>query len=195
MRYDRTIIGYHGCDAETAERLLGGELFRFSENDFDWLGRGIYFWEFGADRALRFANDQKNRGKVLVPSVVGAVIQLGRCFDLLDTRFTSDLASAYESWRENFERAGLPLPKNGGGSPDQKLRRLDCAVLNWYLDRCEEEGQRYDTVRCAFPEGKRVYEDSGIYREMHVQIAVRTRGCILGVFRPQAFDEPVLVPE
>jgi len=40
MRYDRTVIAYHGCDAETAERLLAGDSFKPSVNDFDWLGQG-----------------------------------------------------------------------------------------------------------------------------------------------------------
>jgi hypothetical protein len=34
MQYDRTIIAYHGCDAETADRLLRGEPFKKSQNDF-----------------------------------------------------------------------------------------------------------------------------------------------------------------
>lgn len=67
MQYDRTVIAYHGCDAETAERLLRGESFKKSQNDYDWLGEGIYFWEYGADRALKFAQDQKRRGKVTNP--------------------------------------------------------------------------------------------------------------------------------
>ncbi len=46
MRYDRTVLAYHGCDAAVAERLLRGEPFRKSENDYDWLGAGVYFWEY-----------------------------------------------------------------------------------------------------------------------------------------------------
>jgi hypothetical protein len=63
MKYDRTVIAYHGCDALTAESLLGGASFKKSQNDYDWLGEGIYLWEFGADRALKFAQDQQRRGK------------------------------------------------------------------------------------------------------------------------------------
>ena len=46
--YDRTIIAYHGCDRAVAERLLEGHRFTPSQNDYDWLGRGIYFWEYGS---------------------------------------------------------------------------------------------------------------------------------------------------
>lgn len=91
MRHDRTVIGYHGCDEAVARRLLAGEPFRKSKNDFDWLGEGIYFWEYGKDRALQFAREQQHRGKVERPSVVGALLHLGNCFDLMDTRFTTEL--------------------------------------------------------------------------------------------------------
>lgn len=64
---------------------------RSQPTNYDWLGTGVYFWEHGAKRALRFAHDQKKRGKVKNPTVIGALIQLGNCFDLLDTQFTDDL--------------------------------------------------------------------------------------------------------
>jgi hypothetical protein len=184
VRYDRAIIGYHGCDAETADLLLAGEPLKTSVNDFDWLGRGAYSWEYGADRALRFAEEQRRRGKVKQPAIVGAIIQLGNCFDLLDTRFTADLAAAYDPWKIGFHKLGMALPVNGGGAPDHKLRRRDCAVLNWYLDDAEQAGTVYDAVRGGFTEGGPVYESSGICREMHIQVAVRSLACILGVFRP-----------
>lgn len=47
MKYDRTVLAYHGCDVQVAERLLRGEQFKKSQNDHDWLGEGVYFWEYG----------------------------------------------------------------------------------------------------------------------------------------------------
>ncbi len=47
------LIGYHGCDRETGERVLAGETELIaSTNDYDWLGHGIYFWENDPERAL-----------------------------------------------------------------------------------------------------------------------------------------------
>lgn len=185
MQYDRTVLAYHGCDEAVARRLLHAqERFRQSENDYDWLGRGIYFWEYGANRAFRFAKQQVRRRRIKKPAVIGALIQLGRCFDLMDTRFTEDLAAAYGVWATGLTKKGVSLPVNSGATPDRKLRRRDCAALNWYLDQLEEKGQGYDSVRCGFVEGSLVYEGSGIHRESHVQLAVRNPNCILGVFRP-----------
>lgn len=184
MHDDRTVLAYHGCDAATAARLLAGESFEPSANDYDWLGHGIYFWEYGLDRAARFALEQQRRGKVQAPAVVGVVLRLGLCFDLLDTRFTADLAQAYVRWAASLRAESHPLPTNAGPAPDRKLRRRDCAALNWYLATMAKAGTGYDTVRCAFVEGAPVFEGSAIHHETHVQIAVRNPGCILRVFDP-----------
>jgi hypothetical protein len=184
MRYDRTVIGYHGCDAAIAERLLRGEPFHHSENDYDWLGAGVYFWEYGADRALRFAGEQRQRGRISEPTFVGALIQLGNCIDLRDTGFTAELADAYDRFCALWKQTGTPLPINAGMTPDQKLRRLDCSVLNYYLDSLAACGRVFDTVRCSFPEGARAFAGSGIFLQSHIQIAVRNQACILGAFRP-----------
>ncbi|UQA60051.1 hypothetical protein [Polyangium aurulentum] len=185
MRYDRTVIAYHGCDARVAEQLLAGTPFKPSQNDFDWLGTGVYFWEFGFDRALRFARFQKSLGKVKEPAVVGALLQLGNCFDLTDTRFTSQLQTAYAQCVELYEATGKSLPVNVGATPDKKLRRLDCTVLNLYLAYLDDhELERFQTVRAAFEEGPAAFPGSMIRQETHVQIAVRDPRCIIGVFRP-----------
>jgi hypothetical protein len=55
MRYDRQVIGYHACERAVADRLLGGDAFRPSQNEWDWLGAGVYFWEFGHQRAYDWA--------------------------------------------------------------------------------------------------------------------------------------------
>ena len=184
MRHDRVVLAYHGCDAAVAERLLGGEPFRPSENDYDWLGAGVYFWEYGADRALQFARDQQRRGKLGEPAVVGALVQLGNCFDLMDTACTRELATAYRQYRSMLAHAGARLPRNAGSTPDKKLRRLDCSVLNYYLDCLAALGAAFDTVRCGFLEGELAFPGSGIHQQSRVQIAVRDRACIVGVFRP-----------
>ncbi|WP_394842387.1 hypothetical protein LZC95_35625 [Pendulispora brunnea] len=191
MKYDRTIIAYHGCDAKVAERILRGESFQKSQNDYDWLGEGIYFWEYGADRAMKFAEDQKKRKKVRTPAVVGALIQLGNCFDLMDTKFTKELRLAHAMLKKIHDDQETALPENGGGTPDKKLRRLDCAVLNFYLGFLEGTKRiRYDTVRCGFVEGDPAFDGSGIREQSHIQLAVRNSACIVGVFRPTIAEKP-----
>lgn len=184
MKYDRTVLAYHGCDAEVAARILGGQLFNESQNDYDWLGKGTYFWEYGPERARNFANEQRARGKVSTPAIVGAVIQLGRCFDLMDIRFTAELSAAYEIFSAHQVESNRPMPENRGALPDRKRRMLDCAVINFYLAQLAAAGNVYDTVRCGFVEGPPAFEGSGIFSQSHVQLAVRNPACIVGVFRP-----------
>jgi hypothetical protein len=180
------VTAYHGCDADVAARILRGDPLQ-SQNDNDWLGAGIYFWEYGADRALQFARDRAQRGKVRMPAIVGALIQLGHCFDLMDTRFTDELPVAFELFQKLQCEAGEVLPKNAGNTPDKKLQRLDCAVLNLYFRTLENDADspiHYDTVRCGFVEGQAAFQGSGIRHQSHVQLAVRNPACVIGAFRP-----------
>jgi hypothetical protein len=185
VKYDRTVIAYHGCDAAVARGILNKKAqFQKSQNEYDWLGEGIYFWEFGAARALNFAKFQQTRSKVKTPDVIGAIVQLGKCFDLTDTTFTDELGDAYNLFERMMSSQGLAMPMNSGTAPDKKLRKLDCAVLNFYLRSLSEQGSNFDTVRCAFEEGPPAFPGSNIRRETHIQIAVRNPDCIVGVFRP-----------
>src|SRR5205823_6250222 len=79
--YHRTVIGFHGTDEATADRLVAGEPFKDSENDDDWFGKGIYFWEYAPKQAWWWARQFKRYQE---PAVIGAIIRLGNCFDLLD---------------------------------------------------------------------------------------------------------------
>jgi len=188
--YQRMVVGYHGCDSSLLEKvLLKKETLRASENEFDWLGSGIYFWEYGPKRALEFALEQKGRNKVSEPTVLGAYIHLGRCFDLTDVSNTQALSEAHSSFVEMYHSFRIPLPKNQNvrGNSDLLLRHLDCAVINWYMSLLDQEAERgyaYQTIRGVFTEGEPIYEGSGIHRKTHVQIAVRDPACVLGYFLP-----------
>ena len=185
-QFARIVVGYHGCTEEFARELLVGNLpiseWRPSANVWDWLGHGIFFWEHSPERALRWARERYGkRGQIA--SVIGAVVQLGRCFDLLNETFTAILADSYYELASTFAEQGRSLPRNHGRQA--KRRELDCLVINDCLDQLHKAGTEYDTVRAAFLEGKPAYPGAGFSREGHIQIAVRNPACILGVFRPQ----------
>lgn len=55
------VLGFHGCERDVGERVLAGEQTLLdSTNDYDWLGRGAYFWENNPQRALSFATNAQN---------------------------------------------------------------------------------------------------------------------------------------
>jgi alkylation response protein AidB-like acyl-CoA dehydrogenase len=178
--YQRLIIGYHGCDAVVADRVLrSGEGLLPSENEYDWLGKGIYFWEHGPERAWEWAKEHHSS-----PAVVGALIHLGTCFDLLDSRNTAILGEAFVDYQREMKLMGVRIPKNRGG-PDRLRRDRDCALLNWLLKSLARRGLAvFQTVRGTFQEGGEAFPGSGIHAKSHIQVAVRDPACIIGYFRP-----------
>lgn len=176
------VLGYHGCDAEVAERLLAGDPFRFSLNEYDWLGSGAYFWENDAKRGLQWANEAVGRGRVRQPAVVGAVIDLGLCLDLTTQSSLEVIRTAFTGLKRLTDELGEDLVRN----LDDLRRPLDNAVFNYLYESMPEP--KFQTVRGMFTEGGELYPGAGIRAKTHVQIAVRDVACIRGVFRPQARD-------
>jgi hypothetical protein len=178
-RYDRAVLGYHGCDPAFAEKLLKAEIpiddWKPSTNDYDWLGHGIYFWEYAPERALTWTN----RPSAVKGGVIGAIIQLENCLDLTDIQDTQLLGGSFENVRSEFEREGIDLPVNQSGR-----NRLDCLVINHLTKKAADDGIPFQTVRCPFLEGGEVFPGSMIRSHSHVQLVVINPANILGVFRP-----------
>jgi len=191
LSYQRMVIGYHGCDAAVVANVLSGkDTLAPTQKDYDWLGNGIYFWEHGPQRAYDWAKAEAKRApkKIKSPAILGAFINLGECFDLLDTANTGLLEQLYPEFRRFILQSGKSVPKNepapGTQEPDKVLRKLDCAVINWSLDQLSRVGRVYQTVRGVFVEGNPAYPGGGIMLKSHIQISVRDQRCIIGFFRP-----------
>jgi len=184
------ILGFHGCDASTGNRVLAGDGMHLqpSRKDYDWLGHGIYFWEGNPARAMAWAQERQKQGKIKAPFVVGAIIDLRHCLDLFDLQNMREVEMAYSGLKRALRQTGQPLPKNKGETPDKAARYLDCKVMNFlHQSRDEDTGDpslKFDSVRGAFLEGRRVYPGAGFRRETHIQISVRNTDCIKGYFRP-----------
>ena len=183
------IIGFHGCDESVGEAILRGKATHLnpSLNDYDWLGSGVYFWEGNPKRALQFAQERaagglNSRGEISKPFVLGAILNLKRCFDLADGSAIAQLQEAHSELALSSQINKVPLPSNG---KNLRLRRLDCAVAN-SLHQIRDAGglPAYDTVRGLFWEGAPIYEGAGVSEFNHIQICVRDVSCILGYFRP-----------
>lgn len=183
------VLGYHGCDEEIAEKLLSGTAFRLSENRYDWLGHGIYFWEANPKRGLDYATQLAKRGskpRIKTPTVIGAVIDLGLCLDLTTLTGIEQVKRAHDALSALSERDGTQLPRN---HPDLLRRYLDCLVIQTvHTIRQDDKQPPLDSVKGIFTEGKPLYKGSGFYEKTHIQICVRNPECIKGVFRvPEQF--------
>jgi hypothetical protein len=183
------VLGYHGCDRAVAERILAGsEVVRPSKNDFDWLGNGSYFWENDPERGLAWAKTlQKMRGSnIRNPAVLGAIIDLGSCLNLIRSEHLSVLKAAYDKLEKSLQALGQPLPANKPlrEDGDLVLRRLDCAVIQFLCSRFAEDDVPLDSVRGVFFEDRELYPNAGFRQGNHIQICVRNPRCIKGYFRP-----------
>lgn len=180
------VLGYHGCDQSVAEELLSGKPFKASENDYDWLGPGTYFWEANLLRGLEFAKllaTEPWGSKVQNPAVVGAVIDLGLCLDTTTSAAIRHVRRAYDSYVSTCKQAEVELPVNKPES-DPFIRRLDCAVFRQVHEIRENDGDpKIETVRGVFTEGEPVFENAGFLEKTHIQICVCEPSNIKGVFR------------
>lgn len=187
LEYQRLVVAYHGCDQGVAHSALRGGKLTSSANDYDWLGSGVYFWEHGPSRAWDWANFMVKRKRIKVPAVIGALIQLGNCFDLLDVRLTNHLRQLFPIFESLMRESGRPLPIN---DPSRKFHRLDCAFLNWAIPIIERDtATHFQTVRGVFIEGESIYPSSQLFMESHIQVVVRDASAILGYFYPAEIDK------
>jgi hypothetical protein len=182
--YHRTVIGYHGTRLSIAlDGVNRKREINFRRNQDDWLGHGIYFWEYAPKQALWWAKRRAERHHWDEPiAILGSMIRLGFCFDLLDPYNALYLKTIHDSYRKAQELAGLPVPKNG-----HHRRFLDCAVFQYgYATIEEDEGQQtIDSARAVYvptDKGKRIYPGSWLSTETHIQICIRNPACILGTW-------------
>lgn len=186
------VVAYHGCDRATADALVSGALKELSpsNNPYDWLGPGVYFFQDDWRRALMFAQaSADNPGRnftarpITAPYVVGALLKLSSVVDVS----TQDGIEAFRVSYEALKISGVPLKKNKKSKeddPDVILRGLDRQVfINLHQMLQDQDLSPVDAVRGAFPQGQPVAPTSAIFSNSHVQIALRNPACVLGYFR------------
>ena len=201
------VLGFHGCDQALADTVISQEVLSLdpSQNDYDWLGSGAYFWENNYARAMEWATDMvgKERGPnkhvIRSPAVIGAIIDLGNCLNFLDQTAIRLAKECHTLFAKECKILRKKMPKNVNpkkmaGSRDRIYRRLDRAVveeihklvaLSQGMENPEDRMLDFDTVRSVFLEGEKIYPNAGFLEKTHIQICVRNPKCILGYFHPR----------
>lgn len=178
--YDRTVVAFHGTRRNAAEKLIAGAAFGKSENDDDWLGHGIYFWEYAPQQAWWWADRRYGSSDA---AVVGSLVRLGRCIDLLDPSNAALLVTAHSELESALTQAGQSLKNNAN---THKYR--DCAVFNYLFAKLEQSDLQVESARAVFvplEAGKglpRLWDRSGVFRGAHIQLSVRESNNILAVW-------------
>ena len=198
------VIGFHGCDKSTRDKIISDQdIMRHSYNNYDWLDHGVYFWEYNYNRALEFANYIKNNAnifntKITEPSVLGAIIDLGYCFNLVDSEYLHLLKKTYNNFKLITESAGNIMPVNKRTSDsghDYLLRPLDCAVIEFLHTYNKQNNHTpFHSVRGVFWEGKELYDGAGFKEKNHIQICIRNPNYIKGFFIPRNKDNDYEMP-
>lgn len=188
--YHRTIIGYHGTRRERALAIVSGEeTFAPSRNNYDWLGHGVYFWEYAPQQAWAWARQKYQERDI---AVVASMIRLGNCLDLVDPANARSLVKRHDEFVKEQQAAGLPALRNV-----RSRKFLDCAVLEYaYRVLGEATGEIIDSCRGVYvpsaPEGqRRLWANSWLCHNTHVQLCVRNPNCILGTWlvKPESRED------
>jgi hypothetical protein len=187
------ILGFHGCDASLVPQLLDGSTkLKDSTNKYDWLGHGVYAWDNSPSRAMEFAeflrdHPGKSKSPITNPAVIGVILNLGFCLDLLDYENLRMVQEAHKLLCITTANSNITIPINkpARGNKDLIFRELDCAVIeSLHQFRKNEKMRAFDSVRGMFSEGKELYENAGFKEKDHIQICIRNPNCIKGYFNP-----------
>lgn len=187
------VLGFHGCDEAVGKQVLNSDSLglKKSEQDHDWLGSGVYFWQGSPARAWEWAQKRSAAGRIKTPFVIGAIIDLKVCLDLFQQENLDLLAEVHSAFAHMQVKEGLDMPVNSGGTDDKALRRLDCAVIEMAHRirkaqvKFDPSISEFDSVRSPFYESGELYEGAGISAKNHIQIAIRNPACIKGYFLPR----------
>jgi len=185
------VIGFHSCDREIGLRMINGQdHLRPSDNPWDWLGPGVYFWEDNPYRALDYAikcatKKQKFSGEIKTPFVIGAIIELGNCLNLIEPNSINIVKETYTALEMRMKEFGKAMPSNNGPN-----RSRDCAVIKYLheLNKIDARPQ-YDTIRSPFQEGGAIYEQANFTDGLHMEISVINTNLIKGYFLPQPLEQ------
>ncbi|AFY94538.1 hypothetical protein [Chamaesiphon minutus] len=165
------VYGYHGTSQTKAASILKNG-FLSSDNDYDWLGTGIYFFQDAPMRAKKWATEMHPDE----PAVICSLIELDNCIDLFDIMWFPILKNVYNLFDEEYRSTNRPFPKQNPSR--SKAHRLDCAFFNYASQFLSRQGQIVTSIRAVFVEGECIFPDSAIFDLAHVQIAVRNPAVI-----------------
>lgn len=128
---------------------------------------------------------QKFNGTIETPFIIGAMIELGNCLNLLEPNSLSIIRKAFLGLKELCEQSGVQMPVNKGAN-----RALDCSVIQFLHESNKKSHIKpYDSIRSAFMEGGLVYPNSNFTDKLHIEICVLNKKLIKGYFLPLPVKE------
>ena len=181
-------FGYHVTTKISASALAADPTkFWPSQNEYDWLGKGVYFWAVNPSMCAIWAqhvsasHDSSKFNKEDY-SVLKVKLSYSNILDLTDARKIRLLQSATRSLlRNNREFGGSRIiPKNSyinyegiADANKSDRRNFDCFAINDFIEEQRRGGVNYDCVFGAFEVGPRNPPELSFRRFTNLQICMR----------------------
>lgn len=167
-------IGYHGTTKELAEKIINDREFKVSNQDEDWLGPGVYFFEDDYHQAKNFG---KKARKYSEWAVVKSKIKADAVFDLIQSEDFIFFDKTFKLIVSRYEK----INKN-------KIRNK---VTNKVVFNMIYEHRPYDLVRGVFtvPKGKNIKISGTKYSHSQIQLCVRNLECIKSIEMEEDYNE------
>ena len=135
------------------------------------------FGKITPDRALNFAIEQSKRkkSKIKDPAVIGAVIDLGYCLDLMDMANIVLVKETYHTIRAAADLADAKLPQNTSPAThahknDLLFRNPDCLVIN-SLHVTQDEERPSIRLKAYLPKGENYMKTQGLEKRIIFRFA------------------------
>lgn len=197
MKERGIVLAYHGCDATVRDDLVAGRLpcLKPSQNPYDWLGSGIYFFEGDHRRAQLFAeaahrrpDRQYTRQPIATPATVGALLCVNRWLDMTTQEGHDHFRSGLAKLQNAMRLASLEMPRNRPAHDQDSevlLRHLDRSVFEMLHEfRRTDPASSIQAVRGAFYQGAPLAPSSEFREHTHIQIALTDPSCVVAWFLP-----------
>ncbi|MCK9526103.1 MAG: hypothetical protein M0R49_09285 [Limnochordia bacterium] len=152
--------GYHGTTRANADEILRSGRFRFSTEEQEWLGRGIYFFENDPRQARNWCMKAR---KYPEWAVLRSKIEANVVIDLVDTE-------TFERFRSIANRMKMRYTKLRDGRPRHLINSV---VLNAMY-----EAEPYDLVRGIFEVPSTYTVDRTNIKQYQIQLCVRNLQCV-----------------
>jgi len=156
-------IGYHGTTEKHAQDIIICQHFTQSDDEDDWLGRGIYFFENDIQQAYNFCIKAR---KYKEWSIIKSNIKAGFIIDLTKIEDVTEFSKIAKSFRDRYYKK-----KDG-----TKRELLNSVILNAMYNI-----KQFDLVRGVFqiPETTKIYRTNICFYQ--IQLCIRNKDCILDI--------------
>ena len=176
MTRPHLIRGFHATSRESAKGIFS-EGFKPSNNDHDWLGPGIYFFQDTIEGTRNWAKNERKGGPITDLEIIGADIEYAGFVDLVEFGWGDVLTSYYEMLKKRHSKEFLEVSKKQKpyipGESSNLAHPLDCYVIRYAVGVLNKKrDEKVKAVRGVFLEGEPLYDGSHLLSRTHIQIAV-----------------------